>query len=229
MFPFLNYFFPKRYESRAMLDYYIRAQYGPYLTNGPTHAFEDFYQQVLAVARTYIDAGTSALDVGCGVGRLPFEYARLGALTACGTETSDTFLHFSQQLAQHAVPEVSYPIPETLPTFLKDDICVSKLPSASFNFVSCLNVIDRVPNPRAAIASIERLLLPGGIALIADPYDWECSPTPKRARVADIKELLSEDMWTIENEQNLLYRVPTGKNSYRNYDCHLVIARRRFG
>ena len=227
MFKFLDSLFPPRYESRSMLDYYIRAQYGPYLAEDATDLFEGFYEHLLGNARGFIHPDTRALDIGCGTGRMPFEYARLGALQSCGTETSEMFLDFCERIKRNEVEEIGYPIPETLPAFLKDDICASTLPTASFDLVSCLNVIDRVSDPAAAVASIERITAPRGVLLIATPYDWTLSPASRSARVSNIKDLLSEDSWTIENEEKLLYRIPTGTTAYRDYDSHLVIARRK--
>lgn len=211
-----------------MLDYYTQAQYGPFLKKSPTDSFEDFYQSVVTIARECIDSDTRALDIGCATGRLVFEYASLGALKACGTETSDAFIHFCESLEKGAVAEVTYPIPSAGIEFMKDDICRSDLPNASFDFISCLNVLDRVTNPTAALASIERIITPGGILLFADPYDWELSPAPKALHITDIKNVLHGGTWEICNEKRLVYKIPTGKNSFRDYDCHLIVARKRF-
>lgn len=223
---FWRFLFPSRYESPAMLSYYVRAHYGPYLKKDPTDSFEPFCQAMIAIAREYIRPETRALDVGCGTGRLVFEYARLGAARSCGTETSAVFLDFCDRLNRGVVEEISYPVSGTPATFLQDDICASTLPDNSFDFISCLNVIDRVSDPRAAIASILRILSPGGIAIIADPYDWELSPAPRALHVSSSTELLSPDAWKIVREARVIYRIPTGKNSYRDYDCHVVVAQK---
>lgn len=49
---------------------------------------------------------------------------------------------------------------------------------ATFALVTAMNVLDCVPQPRAALVEIDRVLKPGGAALIALPFDWVGTVTP---------------------------------------------------
>jgi SAM-dependent methyltransferase/uncharacterized protein YbaR (Trm112 family) len=51
------------------------------------------------------------------------------------------------------------------------------LADASVSLVACLNLLDSVRSPLALLASIRRLLVPGGFAILGCPYDWTASVT----------------------------------------------------
>lgn len=227
MLSLFKHLFPSRYESREMLDYYLEAQYGPYLAEGPTNEFESFYQDVLSFARPYITEGTRTLDIGCATGRQVFEYAKLGAVST-GTDLSQRFIDACNAIKNGEQKEVRYYLPADGSTsFLKDDISRTKLPEASFEFISCLNLIDRVPDPQLVLAAIEKLLVRGGVALLTDPYDWWLSPAPKRLHTDSMKSWFDENVWDIIEETLIPFRVPVSRNRIREYRCHLLIVRKK--
>jgi 2-polyprenyl-3-methyl-5-hydroxy-6-metoxy-1,4-benzoquinol methylase len=52
---------------------------------------------------------------------------------------------------------------------VRDDICNTRLPEASFSLVLCSEVIEHLRDSRAALAGIHRLLEPGGILILSTP------------------------------------------------------------
>jgi len=222
----LNYLLPYKYGTRQMLLNYLRGQYGPYLTENPTDEFDGFYKSLLSYARPHVHEQTRALDVGCATGRLVFEYAKMGASCSTGTDSSRRFIDACNAIKNGTRKEVRYPVPSGSTRFLKDDICRTSLPSSSFEFVSCVNVVDRVSNPKLLIEVLENLLTAKGVMLLADPYDWEFSPAPKSLHTADMKSLLDAHVWNILEEIWIPFKVPISKRSHREYSCHLLVAQK---
>ena len=56
------------------------------------------------------------------------------------------------------------------PADLRLDITRMDLPDASFDLILCSHVLEHVPDDRAAMSELRRVLAPGGLALILVPY-----------------------------------------------------------
>ncbi len=54
----------------------------------------------------------------------------------------------------------------------RQDLCRTRYPGNSFDFITCLSVIEHVSEPDLALAEMRRLLRPGGLALVSTDY-WE--------------------------------------------------------
>ncbi len=63
-----------------------------------------------------------------------------------------------------------------------DDIVASRLEDESFDLVLCSEVIEHIPEPAAALASMRRILRPGGRLLLSTPHRF--SPLELAGRVA---------------------------------------------
>jgi SAM-dependent methyltransferase len=63
-----------------------------------------------------------------------------------------------------------------------DDIVASRLEDESFDLVLCSEVIEHIPDPGAALASMRRILRPGGRLILSTPHRF--SPLELAGRVA---------------------------------------------
>jgi len=169
------------------------------------------------------------LDVGCATGRLVFEYGKLGAEKIIGVDSSKNFIDFCNLMKNGKQNLVLYPHQFlTRCQFLNTDIMkVSE--ENFFTFITCINVIDRVPNPKVLIEKLYDILDFGGILLLVVPYDWAFSPAPQKYHTRDIKSLLDSNLWMIEKEiRDVSYTFPLDKNNNINYKAHFIIVKKIF-
>jgi SAM-dependent methyltransferase len=104
----------------------------------------------------------SILDIGCGTGgNLPL-LSRFGPVT--GLDISDEALRFCQNKGFQKLIKGSA---EQMP-----------FPDNSFDLAGCFDVLEHLDNDSAAIGEIQRLLRPGGLALIAVPA-FQCLWCPQ--------------------------------------------------
>lgn len=60
-----------------------------------------------------------------------------------------------------------------IPELVQADLMDLPFPDASFDVVICSHVLEHVPDDRAAMAELARVLTPGGRALVLVPADWK--------------------------------------------------------
>lgn len=98
--------------------------------------------------------GRQVLDVGCGGGILSDSLARQGA-EVLGIDLSTKALKVAQLHAlEAATPHVAY-----------QEISVEELAAArpaSFDVVTCMEMLEHVPSPASVVESCARLVKPGG-------------------------------------------------------------------
>lgn len=207
-----------------MLENYLRAQYGPFLPN-PYLTSESFYTQLVDEAKRFITERSFVLDVGCATGRLVFEFEKQGARESVGIDTSVRFIDFCN-LLKSGKSAIVYEVPENSTSqFICDDIFTTRqIMPHSFDFISSINIIDRVHNPELFISTLHALLKEGGVLMLVDPYHWSLSPAPTRLHVNDMKDLLQLDRWSILDEKKLPFTMPLSASSEIHYECHLVVA-----
>jgi len=98
-------------------------------------------------------AGRRALDVGCGGGLLAEGMARRGARVT-GIDLAPAALEVARLHALEAGIDVDY-----------RDIAVEALAAAepgAFDLVTCLEMLEHVPDPAGVLQAIARLVRPGG-------------------------------------------------------------------
>lgn len=218
--------FASRYETSAMLKRYLEAQYGHFQTP-QQNASEPFYAELRRIASRYVQQGAHCLDIGCATGRLVFEWAHLGADLSIGIDSSSRFVKTCTEIQNGVYPSITRNFGTRGTRFIHADVMTFPLPTAGFSFISCINVIDRVPNPHELVAKIHELLAPHGIALLCDPYDWTHSPAPRHLHVSDIKAYLrSEDWECLEEYRDIPYRMGAAPYVVEHV-CHVVVIKKR--
>ena len=203
-----------------------------------------------------------ALDVGCSVGRAAFELARRNRRLVLGVDMSFAMLRVAQGVLRRG--EVRYPLRRTglvyerreyaadfpeanLVDFWACDATALPFPPGMYSLAASLNVLDCVPSPRDHLASVARVVRPGGVACFSAPYDWSPGATPLEAWVGGhsqrgegggrseplLRALLTPDahplsiggLRIIGEEEHFQWTVRLHDRSSVSYDAHLVVAR----
>ena len=102
--------------------------------------------------------GKRVLDVGCGGGILSEAMAASGA-SVTGIDLSDAALQVAQLHLLESKADVSYRKAAVEAVALEQP--------ASFDVVTCMEVLEHVPAPDRLVAACAQLLKPGGIAFFA--------------------------------------------------------------
>ena len=99
--------------------------------------------------------GKRVLDVGCGGGILADSMARRGAAEVVGIDLATKALRVAQLHAlETGTPHIQY-----------HEVSVERLVSeqpASFDVVTCMEMLEHVPDPASIVAACARLVKPGG-------------------------------------------------------------------
>lgn len=216
------------------------------------------------------------LDVGCGPGRSTFELAERLKRPTVGVDLDPGLLRLARRVLRHpqsAFPlrqgglvyeSVHFPVSfaersrvdfwcadaSTLPFggawVGESTVGESPVGGSSFALATSFNLLDCLPNPRAHLVELGRILKPGGYALIACPYDW--SPhTPQDAWLgghsqrgaergsseAVLRLLLTpgahpsslRSLALVDELEGLPWQVRMHARSRITYEVHLVLAR----
>ena len=102
--------------------------------------------------------GRRVLDVGCGGGILTEALARCGARVR-GIDAGDAVVRVARQHAQENGIEIDY-IAGRLEDFAVEN-------SGCYDVLTCMELLEHVPEPEALLQTCARLLRPGGDLLLA--------------------------------------------------------------
>ena len=189
------------YETEGVLREYLLFHYGTEeetlsLGVGPREGLDFAVRSVaeLTERQTLPAAGARALDVGCAVGRSSFELSRF-CDEVTGLDFSGTFVKAADALKREGelryrhlaqgersadatarVPDEARP--ENV-TFLVGDACDLPPGLGSFHLVHAANLLCRLPEPEVFLRSLSGLVRPGGQLLLATPFTWLESFTPR--------------------------------------------------
>lgn len=72
----------------------------------------------------------------------------------------------------------------------KMDITKLELPDASYDVIFCNHVFEHIPDDRAAMRELRRVLKPGGWAILQTPIDLQRAVTDEDPSITDPQELL---------------------------------------
>jgi 2-polyprenyl-6-hydroxyphenyl methylase/3-demethylubiquinone-9 3-methyltransferase len=103
-------------------------------------------------------AGKRVLDIGCGGGILAESMARLGAHVK-GVDLSTKALGVARLHAIESGTKVDYE------AISAEDLAERE--PASFDVVTCMEMLEHVPSPELVVAACERLVKPGGMVFFS--------------------------------------------------------------
>lgn len=103
-------------------------------------------------------AGKRVVDVGCGGGILTETLAKAGADTV-GIDLSELTIEVARQHAQKGGLNIDYRL-QTVEELAEKE-------AGTYDVVTCLEMIEHVPDPGAIVAACTRLLKPGGHAVFS--------------------------------------------------------------
>lgn len=99
--------------------------------------------------------GTRVLDMGCGDGAIALAFAECGA-DVVAVDRDPYRINNTRELTSHASVKI-----------LLADAMASPFPTACFDVVLMVDVLEHVDGPAELLASVARILRPGGFAYIA--------------------------------------------------------------
>ncbi len=199
------------YESRRLLGQYLFLHYGDLrqtVIASPDVAapglIDSFPNRVVAmIDRCLVKEGLKdlrsgrALDVGCAVGGLTFELARIFSKVK-GVDLSESFVHTAQQI--QTTGRLSYRVPHEgeLQTelvahrpegidggrveFRQADAVHLPAGERDYDLVLAANLLCRLPSPKSFLSRMSGprgLVRPGGLLVLISPYTWMEQFTPK--------------------------------------------------
>lgn len=177
-----------RYEDQDMVSRYLWSHYSDLLTGQETDCSPFFWG-------TLLERGAAAFDAGCSVGRLVFEMGTMGEW-AVGCDLSGSFISAARDFMNNRRCKFSLPLegnlrelfdiamPDSWHTekveFIVADAQYIPFRRETFQQVSSLNLLDRVPYPLAHLYEMNRVAARKSAAfLFADPFSWLTSPAPE--------------------------------------------------
>nr|QKY15185.1 predicted protein [Polytomella parva] len=196
------------YETKKAVEEYLMFHYGaaedilPYKT-GP-HSALDFMSRCALLCERHCEAlqdftgdsvdPTTAIDMGCAVGRGTFELSR-GFQRVLGVDFSQHFIDAAERMQKEGQLPYSYvlegdirrtavaAIPEDIIRhrcqFTVGDACAVPETWGPVDCVLAANLLCRLPDPKKFLDRCRTLIKPGGILVLVSPYSWLAGWTSK--------------------------------------------------
>jgi SAM-dependent methyltransferase len=114
-----------------------------------------------------VQPGDRLLDLGCGFGRHAFEAARRGASVIALDAGPEEVAQVRGTLA--AMVEAGELASDHPATAVQGDALALPFPDATFDRVIASEVLEHIPDDRAAMAELSRVLRPGGTMAVTVP------------------------------------------------------------
>src|SRR5258708_4918049 len=117
------------------------------------------YKLILPVLNKYLKSEKNVLDIGCGAGTLSMYMAAKGN-KVLGIDISEKAVHAAQKSAEVLdLKNISFKAVEF----------PNEVPTDTYDFILCSEVIEHLENDTLALKKIYQLLKPEGIAIITTP------------------------------------------------------------
>lgn len=137
---------------------------------------------VAAVAEEVAPDGARVLEVGCGPGHLSIRLARRHGLDTTGLDLDPAMIGRARANAEGAGESFGRLPPGRLPSFLMGDVASMPFGDGSFDVVVSTLSMHHWADPAAGLAEIDRVLRPGGRALV---WDFRRGFLPFHGRMPD--------------------------------------------
>lgn len=148
-----------------------------------------------AVLPALPDGPGLVVELGCAAGGVTHALAAATGDPVLGLDLSAPLARLAQRALQQgraryplrqagtafALRDVAVPPPAALAEAWIADAMAPPLAAGCARLVVALNLLDCVADPPGLVASIARLLRPGGLAIVATPFDWSANATPPAA------------------------------------------------
>lgn len=213
-----------------------------------------FYQTVADLCRDWCESAalspTTFCDVGTATGRLPYEVAaRLAKLIRIvGVEPSVGFSKWAQALLcedselppvpmlgpagrVNTISAARRPIPLTRSTNTNISVITSTAEAFAskgekFDLVTCLNVVDRHPEPTSLIEALSQLIKPGGLMICSSPLDFKSNWTPESGVWIDSLHQLFSSGWSSVDEAEAYYEFRYYDRVWTRFNCQVICKRK---
>ena len=238
------------YETGRYLHEYLLFHYGQPLERCPfpfaPKSALDFHQQLLTKCLRPVRrrGRTRGLDIGCAVGRLTFELARV-VDHAVGLDNSQTLIRAARSIAAtgravvHRLEErdTQSKVTVTLPRQLRrrsvefhvaDAENLAAFTGQPFDVVLAVNLLCRLRNPKKFLAQLPDLVARNGQLLIASPYSWLNQYTPRHRwiRSADLPALLRQH-FRLSARRDMPFLIREHRRKYQWVVSEVLTFRRR--
>jgi SAM-dependent methyltransferase len=114
--------------------------------------------------------GDRLIDIGCGAGRHTYQALRLGADVVAFDQNLDD-LRGIDEMVEAMADEGEIKRPDA-PVTLAGDALALPFDDGSFDRVIASEILEHIPDDRAAIAEIARVVRPGGTVAVSVPRRW---------------------------------------------------------
>ncbi len=225
------------YESDRSLGEYLLFHYGsaeeqfPW-PSGPIDAV-DFPRRSVVELVDYGSPVSSALDLGCAVGKSSFVLSDI-ANQVLGIDYSKSFIHAARSILHDG--ELAYQYHEEGSRWINALVKLDKIPQnlsfevgdacnlddgiGPFDLVHAANLLCRLPKPMSLLERFSDLVNPGGQLLITTPFTWLEEFTPRENWIDDpdsaveLKRVLGKD-FDLEFEKNLPFLIREHRRKFQ--------------
>jgi ubiquinone/menaquinone biosynthesis C-methylase UbiE len=172
------------------------------------------FRRMAATIAALPPAGSRILEVAPGPGYGAIELARAGSYRVTGLDISESFVRIAREHARAAGVEVDFRL---------GNASAMPFPEASFDVVVCTAAFKNFTDPVGALNECERVLAPGGRALIYDlRKDASVDEIAEEVRGMDLSPF---NAWMT----NWTFRTVLLRRAYTRDVLEAMVARSRFG
>lgn len=114
--------------------------------------------------------GDHLLDLGCGAGRHTFEALRRGARVVALDQDVEELKGVEEMVT--AMAEAGEIKPPAEPVTMVGDALALPFDDGTFDRVVAAEILEHIPDDRAAIAELVRVVRPGGTVAVSVPRRW---------------------------------------------------------